>query len=154
MAGGRTLSQVKSTVTCELATNLQTIRLCSCHCHCWPRTGRHTGNDEERIATSINFDYNHEINNPPGIGLNFNFGLTEGSASANRVESVTYRLVITEDWNLQTGISHRIRDEKPVGIANSTPVFVGLRRSFFLIPSPPPHAMSCQVPLKLLLRCS
>ncbi len=94
--------------------------------------------DDERIATSVGLGYDHQINDLSGIGLDFDFGLTEATTTSNRVESsslsLTYRHAITEDWNLQTGVSHEIRDEGTVGTADSTSVFVSLQRKFDLIP--------------------
>lgn len=92
--------------------------------------------DEERLASSLDLNYTHEINSISNIGLNLDFAMTDTTATSNRVKqagvSVSYNRELTKDWGLTTGVSHRIRDENTVGSADSTSVFVALQRSFDL----------------------
>ncbi len=94
-------------------------------------------NDNERIASSLDFGYDHSINNISSVGLDIKFGLVESTSTASEVErydiTASYNRELTRDWSMVTGVSYRTRDSSSVGFADSTSVFFTLDRSFDLI---------------------
>ena len=91
-------------------------------------------NNEDRVATILDFRYEHTINALSSLGFDVAFGVSENTATSNETRrtdvSATYRYALTRDWNLTTGVSYRTRDEDLVGSADSTSVFVRVGRDF------------------------
>ena len=92
--------------------------------------------DNERIATTAQVNYRHDINNISHLGVDFSFGKTEGTATTvgtTRADiSASYNRDITEDWSLSTGVSYRVRDQQGASQTDSTSIFLTLRREFTL----------------------
>ncbi len=72
------------------------------------------------------------------LGFRATYALAEGTASDPRVArfdlDAVYSRRLTQDWNFNTGVSYRSRDEEGVGRANSPLVFVALGRDFLWRP--------------------
>ncbi len=72
------------------------------------------------------------------IGLRATYALAEGTASEPRVERIdldaVYSHRLNRDWNLNTGVNFRSRDEEGVGRADSPLIFVSIGRDFFWRP--------------------
>lgn len=90
--------------------------------------------DEERISTTANFGYMHEINQLSSLGFDASYGLTESSITGNDTQrtdlTASYNYALTPDWSLSTGVSYRIRDEDRLGRTDSTSVFLRIGREF------------------------
>ncbi|MEO3417105.1 hypothetical protein AAFO92_20815 [Roseovarius sp. CAU 1744] len=95
--------------------------------------------DNERITTTADLGYDHEINNLSSIGFDLSFGLSEASGgNANddtrRTDvSASYRRQVTSDWSMTTGVAYRVRDEDIGGKSDSTSIFLTLNRDFNLL---------------------
>lgn len=95
--------------------------------------------DEERITTTADVGYDHEINNVSSIGFDLSFGLSEQTGGVNNDDtrrtdvSATYNRRVTEDWSMSTGVEYRIRDEDTSGKSDSTSIFLTLNRDFNLL---------------------
>ncbi len=72
------------------------------------------------------------------IGLRATYALADGTATDPRVERLdldaVYSHRLTRDWNFNTGINYRTRDEEGVGRANSPLFFISIGRDFFWRP--------------------
>ena len=90
--------------------------------------------DVSRLTTLASINYDHDINAVSGIGLGLLYVQQEGTPSDNQVTrtdlNATYRHALTEDWNVNTGVSYRVRDEDTVGRAESPSVFLSIGRRF------------------------
>lgn len=90
--------------------------------------------DNETEATRLTLGLTQDLS--PRLGVNVAIGLADSrdtitdvsTKSANLDASLRYEL--TEDWGMNVGASHRIRDEDSVGRAKSTKVFLTLNRTF------------------------
>lgn len=92
--------------------------------------------DEERIVTTLDLGYTYEINALSSIRFNAAYGMTEQTATGQdtRRTDITlgYVYALTEDWNLNTGVAYRVRDEDTAGKSDSASVYVTIGRSFTL----------------------
>ncbi len=89
--------------------------------------------DEERIATTLDLGYIYEINALSSIRFNAAYGMTEQSSGADtRRTDITlgYAYALTKDWNLNTGVAYRVRDEDVLGKSDSASIYVTIGRSF------------------------
>lgn len=90
--------------------------------------------DNETEATRLTVGLTQDLS--PRLGMNVAIGLADSrdtitdvsTKSANLDASLRYEL--TEDWGMNVGASHRIRDEDGVGRAKSTKVFLSLNKTF------------------------
>ena len=93
-------------------------------------------NDEDRFTTSLTAQYRQDINAFSSFVANFSYFVADGSATANKVErsnlALSYEYELTEDWNLNSGVNLRMRDETTVGRARSEQIFFNLSRKFDL----------------------
>ena len=93
-------------------------------------------NDEDRFTTAFLAGYTYEINAVSSISADLSLWDSEAGTTTNGVQRgdlvITYEYELTEDWNLNTGIDFRMRDEQTVGTAKSTAVFFGIGRNFDL----------------------
>jgi hypothetical protein len=89
--------------------------------------------DETQLSTVIALNYEQEINRISSFGLNATYGETDGTADTDSVKrtgiSATYRYALTEDWNLNTGVGYRTREENGQ-TASSPRVFLSIGRRF------------------------
>ena len=98
------------------------------------REVRLTGEDEERVTTTVRLTYNHSFTDVSSVALRVNHAVSEPVGTTARVSrtdfGATYRHQITPDWALDSGVTYRLRRERGVGSANSPSVFVALGRDF------------------------
>lgn len=98
-----------------------------------------TSEDEERITTTADLGYDHEINSISSIEFDLSFGLSEATGGINNDDTrrtdvtASYNRRVTEDWRMSTGVEYRIRDEDVSGKSDSTSIFLTLNRDFNLL---------------------
>ncbi|MEP4992007.1 MAG: hypothetical protein ABJV68_30570 [Paracoccaceae bacterium] len=90
--------------------------------------------DEERLATTVSLGYQHDFTTVSSVLLNVRYGESDfdnTTSDTTRSEvNATYRHTLTKDWNLDTGISYRIRNEQFIDSEDSTSLFLSLNRNF------------------------
>ncbi len=90
--------------------------------------------DNERLRTTINLRYTHEVNALSRFTLRAAHAHSAGTPTATRVSrtdlSATYSRDLTRDWSLNTGVSYRLRSTGAGARATSPVVFVGLGSTF------------------------
>lgn len=90
--------------------------------------------DSERRITRASLGLTQTLT--PRATLLLDFGLSESRATEgdtvtqNANASATVRYGLAQDWNLDVGLSHRLRDTDTTGTARDTSVFLGLSRDF------------------------
>ncbi|MCV2881849.1 hypothetical protein [Actibacterium sp. XHP0104] len=98
------------------------------------RDVRTASDDSDRIATTIGAGYTHSINDLSSLSFNASYAMFDNTGSSNdstRTDlSLNYSYALTSDWDLNAGVTYRVRDEDLVGKADSTTVYVGIGRSF------------------------
>jgi hypothetical protein len=91
-------------------------------------------NDEETIVTTASFGLTHHIS--PLASVNFGLAASDSEETAtsettqNASLSAVYSHSLAQDWMLDAGVTHRIRNEDNEGEATSDTVFLELRRAF------------------------
>jgi hypothetical protein len=94
--------------------------------------------DEARATTALALGYVYNINPTSRVGLSVAYVQIEPTPSIARVESTditaVYGLELTPEWDFNTGVRYRIRDEDLVGRAESPSVFISIGRQFDLRP--------------------
>lgn len=97
-----------------------------------------TDNREYRVETVADLGVIFGITPISQLGLRATYALAAGTAEDPRIErfdlDVVYSRKLTRDWNLNTGINYRTRDEEGVGRADSPLVFISVGRDFFWRP--------------------
>jgi hypothetical protein len=98
------------------------------------RSVRSDSDDEEEILTNLRIGYRQDLSPLSSLSLDFSYAdsqntLTDGSTSNTSI-GATYNHALTEDWDLDLGYRHRIRDDDTDGRADSDSVFLALRRDF------------------------
>lgn len=92
--------------------------------------------DDERITTTAEVSYNHDINSLSSLGLDFSIGSAEGTTNSTETTradvTASYNRELTEDWTMSTGVSYRVRDQEGSSTSDSTSVFLTLKRDFTL----------------------
>jgi hypothetical protein len=90
--------------------------------------------DETGLTTLVALGYDQDINDVSGFALDLTYGESDSTSSSNRTTrtgiTATYRRALTEDWNLNTGVNYRVRDEDTVGRSDSPSVFLSIGRRF------------------------
>ncbi len=90
----------------------------------------------DRFTTTLAAEYRKEISSLSSISANFSVFVQDGTAASNKVTrrdaALAYQYALTDDWNLDTGVNMRVRDEATVGRATSKQVFFSLSRRFDL----------------------
>ncbi len=90
--------------------------------------------DDERLATTAEFRYDHEINQISGLEFDVSYGLTDDNSNSldtYRTDvTASYNRELTEDWLLKTGVKYKIRDTDLRGSTDSTSVFLSIERDF------------------------
>jgi hypothetical protein len=93
-----------------------------------------SNNDDTALTTLVAFGYDQNINDVSGFGLNFTYGESDATENTGQVTrtgiSATYRHALTQDWNLNTGVNYRTRDEEGEGQASSPSIFLSIGRNF------------------------
>lgn len=95
-----------------------------------------TSDDTERLSTAVAFGYRHTINDLSGLGLSLSYGVTENGGNARTDKgdlTLSYSYALTEDWSLNSGVTHRLRDSSDTEAARSTLLFVGVSRDFTVL---------------------
>lgn len=94
---------------------------------------REASTDATDITTTARVGYDYEINDVSGLSLGVALSQIDeaGENAVQRTDlTASYRRALTEDWNMDFGVNHRIRDEETVGTTSSQAIFVALRRDF------------------------
>lgn len=90
--------------------------------------------DSEQLATALLLGYSQELTPLSSLNLDLSYVQREptgaGASVTDGTVSATYRRAVTEDWNMDVGYRHRVRDEDGVGRARSNSVFMVLKRDF------------------------
>ena len=90
--------------------------------------------DETNLTTLVVLGYNQDLNDRSGFGLNVNYGLSDATDTTNQVTragiSASYRYALTEDWDLNTGVNYRTRQEQGEDRASSPSIFLSIGRNF------------------------
>lgn len=93
-----------------------------------------SNNDDTALTTLVAFGYNKNITDLSGIGLDLTYGESDATENTGRVTrtgiSATYRYALTQDWNLNTGVNYRTREEEGEGQASSPTIFLSIGRNF------------------------
>ncbi len=93
--------------------------------------------DAETVVTSVSLDYRQDLGPRSRISLSLNWATSETTATnlttTNTNLGATYSHDLTEDWALDAGYRHRLRDEDGAGEGRSDSVFLGLRRDFSVL---------------------
>lgn len=93
-----------------------------------------SADSEARATTVLDFSYRRDLNAVSRLSLNMAYALSEETPTEAEVErwdlSAVYSRELTRDWDINTGIIYRTRDETGVGRAESPAVFVSLSREF------------------------
>ena len=94
-----------------------------------------TGNnrDEERLVTTVALGYEHVFTELSSVLLDASYGNSDSDSSGTSVTnqgqlSATYRHALTRDWNMDTGIRYRVRDDP--NTRTSTSLYLSLNRQF------------------------
>ena len=94
------------------------------------------GDDEDRFTSTVAATYVQQLTAESNLFANLSYYLVDRTTNSTKVERTNlelgYQYELTEDWNLDTGFSYRIRDEETVGQAESSAIFVSLSRRFDL----------------------
>ncbi|MDZ4140133.1 MAG: hypothetical protein U1D66_14845 [Erythrobacter sp.] len=93
--------------------------------------------DTDRLVTSLSLGVSRELSALSSLNLNLAWADSEstsgGDSTTNASVGATYTHMLTEDWGMDLGYNHRLRDTS-AGTANSDTVFLALRRTFDLRP--------------------
>ncbi|MFN3847641.1 MAG: hypothetical protein ACK4RZ_17740, partial [Paracoccaceae bacterium] len=93
-----------------------------------------SSDDTDRLVTLLSAGYSHEINDSSKLGVTATWSESRqpggGGSSTNGSLGLTYSHALTEDWSLNTGLTHRSRDTATSPSATSNTVFIGLSRSW------------------------
>lgn len=100
------------------------------------RTVAADSNNTDRFTTSVAAGYRQELSALSSISANLSLYVQDGTAASNKVTrkdaALAYQYALTDDWNLDTGVSMRVRDEATIGRATSRQIFFSLSRRFDL----------------------
>jgi hypothetical protein len=90
--------------------------------------------DEETIVTTASFGLSQTISPLASVNFGLNASDSEDTATdqttRNASLSASYSRSLVNDWVLDAGVTHRIRNEDDAGEATSDTVFLALRRTF------------------------
>lgn len=90
--------------------------------------------DSETTVSRAGIGYTKEISELASVDLSFNWAESKASltglTTTNAVFNATYSHALTQDWALDVGYRHRLRDREGIGQATSNGVFVAMRRVF------------------------
>lgn len=90
--------------------------------------------DTERKVAAISLGYQRELSQLSSFSFDASYSKIDASSSAagsaNTSLTATYTRSLTEDWGLDLGYRHRIKELDASGTATSNTVFLQLNRSF------------------------
>ena len=90
--------------------------------------------DAETVQSSAALGYNHAVTPRATLALALNWAEQVDSATnlatANTSLAATWTQALPQDWALDLGLTHRLRDQDGVGTGRSDSVFLELRRDF------------------------
>ena len=90
--------------------------------------------DAETVQSRASLGYSHTVTPRANLALALNWAEQRSTATdlatANTNLSATWTQTITEDWVLDLGVTHLIRDQDAVGHGQSDQIFLSLRRVF------------------------
>lgn len=90
--------------------------------------------NDETLATAFSLGLTQELTPLMGLNMSAIWARSEETATGLVTDSATLdaalSYALTEDWAMNLGASHRIKDEDGVGRANSNSVFLSVGRTF------------------------
>jgi hypothetical protein len=97
-----------------------------------------TGDDSEALATQAGLIYTHDINPVSSLRFDLRYYVVDYSDADPTVRrtrvSAAYSRALTEDWNMNFGLSYQDRVQDGGAAADSKSVFVSLSRRFDWLP--------------------
>lgn len=91
-------------------------------------------NDAEQLVTAVNVGLTHEVGPNGRLALGADYAISTIPATSVSTQSanlrVSYSHALTQDWGLNVGYVHRLRNDTAAGQANSNSVFLGLSHSW------------------------
>lgn len=95
-------------------------------------------NDENRLISFVSANYSHPINSLSSLNFNGSYSVSQDTGGGNSVKqanlSTTYSHAVTQDWNLNTGYTYRMRNGATTSSADSHAIFLSVGRSFSISP--------------------
>ena len=110
----------------ELANGILSARL--------SRAVTNDTDNDEALVTAFSLGMTQELS--PRLSLNLGASWTQSDKQATGLVTDTtsldasFNYALTEDWAMNFGASHKVKDEDGVGKADSSTVFVSLGRTF------------------------
>jgi hypothetical protein len=96
-----------------------------------------TDDDTEVATTLVTVAYNHDLNAISGIGFDLSYAVID-ETTANLVTradvNARYTRELTDDWDMNVGLTYRLRTEETQPDTDSKQVFFSLSRQFDLRP--------------------
>lgn len=90
--------------------------------------------DSERLRNQVSIRYNQDLTPVSAFNINLNWNESEetatGVSSGGTTIGATYSHELTQDWDLNVGIRHRISDSDVSGRAKNNTVFFQMTRAF------------------------
>ena len=91
------------------------------------------GNDET-LVTALSLGLTQELTPRMGLNLGADWSRSEDTGSGivtdNASLNASLNYALTQDWTLNAGANHRVRDEDGIGRASSNSVFLSVGRTF------------------------
>ena len=91
-------------------------------------------NNDETLITALSLGLTQELTPRMGLNMGASWTRREDVATDSVTDSASLDAALgyalTEDWNLNVGASHRLKDEDGVGRADSNSVFLSVGRRF------------------------
>lgn len=93
-----------------------------------------SGNDGERLVTSLSADYSRPLTALIGLDFDAAFVRSEDTGTATTTDTVSLGTslgyTLAQDWSLNLGYRYQMRDETGDGSAADNALFLSLQRSF------------------------
>ncbi len=94
--------------------------------------------DENRLISFVSANYSHPINSLSSLNFNGSYSGSQDTGGGNSVKqanlSTSYSHAVTQDWNLNTGYTYRMRNTTTTSSADSHAIFLSVGRSFSISP--------------------
>lgn len=102
------------------------------------RSIRSGSDDEEQAVTALSVGYARQVTPLTSIGADLSYirnePTGEGPTESAGAAGLTLQHALTEDWNLNLGLQHRIKDDGDADRASGNRISLNLRRSFTVRP--------------------